>query len=135
MDKGHYHMAKFFVGVSDEDNDQTTEDFDARPSNDPLARQTDLPMHWNWNSGYIFLRIDAMVDLDGDNTPETAMQYHLGKNSFRRDVSIALHKDVDADKQTLAFNFDVAKLFTRDRRKRALQYTHRRCSSYCTCFC
>lgn len=112
LDKKHYHKINFFTGVSAEDNSQTTADFDSRKADDPLARQTDLPMHWNWNSGYIFVRIDGKVDLDGDNVPETNLQYHLGTNNFRRDMTITLHNDIDADAETLTFSFDVAKLFT-----------------------
>ena len=113
VDKKHYHMAEFFVGVSAADNDQTENDFDKRdPATDPLARQNDPPMHWNWNAGYLFVRIDAMVDLDADGTPETVMEYHLGRDEFLSDVSVMLHTDVEQDQQDIVFDFDVAKLFT-----------------------
>lgn len=113
VDKKHYHMAEFFVGVSPEDNDQTEDDFDMRDAEtDPLARQNDPPMNWNWAAGYLFVRIDGMVDLDGDGTPETAMEYHLGKDNFLRTVSLIINTDVEQDQQTIAFDFNVAALFT-----------------------
>jgi hypothetical protein len=112
VEKKHYHMAAFFVGVDAEDNDQTEDDFDSRSADDPLARQLDVPMHWNWNSGYIFVRVDAIVDLDGDDQPETPMEYHLGTNNFKRDISLLIHTDVDEDAQAITFGFDVAELFT-----------------------
>ncbi len=112
LDKKHYHMGEFFIGVSPEDNDQTSEDFDMRdPATDPLARQNDPPMNWNWNAGYLFVRIDGMVDLDGDGTPETVLEYHLGRDEFLRNVSITLHTDVTEDEQAIVFDFDVAALF------------------------
>jgi len=111
LEKKHYHMAEFFIGVDAEDNDQTEDDFDSRSDDDPLARQLDVPMHWNWNSGYIFVRVDAMVDLDGDDQPETPMEYHLGTNNFKRDISLLIHTDVEEDTQDITFNLDVATLF------------------------
>lgn len=112
LEKKHYHMAEFFVGVDAADNDQTEADFDSRSADDPLARQVDVPMHWNWNAGYIFVRIDALVDLDGDDQPETPMEYHLGTDNFKRDISLVLNTDIDDDAQTITWGFDVAKLFT-----------------------
>lgn len=113
VDKKHYHMAEFFVGVAPEENDQTQDDFDSRDSEtDPLARQTTPPMNWNWDAGYIFVRIDGMIDLNGDGTPETVMEYHLGKEPFRRMIAKDLHTDIEDDNQTLTFGLDVAALFT-----------------------
>ena len=77
----------------------------------PLARQNNPPMNWNWSAGYIFVRIDGMVDLNGDGTPETPMEYHLGKEPFRRVIAKDLHTDIEDDNQTLAFGLDVAALF------------------------
>lgn len=112
VEKKHYHMAEFFVGVAPAENDQTSDDFDSRDATkDPLARQNNPPMNWNWSAGYIFVRIDGMVDLDGDGTPETPMEYHLGKEPFRRVIAKDLHTDIEDDNQTLAFGLDVAALF------------------------
>jgi hypothetical protein len=68
-------------------------------------------MNWNWSAGYIFVRIDGMVDLDADGTPETPMEYHLGKEAFRRTVAKDLHTDIKDDNQTLTFGLNVAALF------------------------
>lgn len=110
VDKGQYQTIKFDVGVQPEDNDQTEEDFDARPADDPLARQ-EPAMHWNWNSGYRFLRIDGLVDTDGDGTPETALEYHLGVDGFLRSVTLDLPNEINSDEQNLGFVLDVAALF------------------------
>lgn len=114
VDKQHFHMTKFFIGVTPEANSQTEEDFTTRSTDDPLAkRPSDEPrMHWNWNAGYIFVRIDGMVDTDGDGTPETGMEFHIGTDNFRKDVTLELHTDVDKDAQAINIGFDVASLFT-----------------------
>jgi hypothetical protein len=113
LDKGDYDQLNFFIGVAPEDNDQTENDFTSRPADDPLAPQpSDQPqMHWNWNTGYIFFRIDGEVDTDGDGTPETAMEYHVGTNNFRTDISLNLSKEIRDDATMLSIGLDVAKLF------------------------
>lgn len=113
LDKGSYDQLNFFIGVAPEDNDQTENDFTSRPADDPLAPQpSDQPrMHWNWNSGYIFFRIDGEVDADGDGTPETAMEYHIGTNNFLTNISLNLSEDIKDDASMLNIRLDVAKLF------------------------
>jgi hypothetical protein len=112
VNKQQYRTLEFFVGVAPEDNDQTENDFDSRDAEtDPLARQTTPPMNWNWNAGYIFVRIDGMVDLDGDGTPETIMEYHVGKEPFRRSITKDINTTIDKDDQTIELGLDVAALF------------------------
>lgn len=106
-----YDKIAFSVGVLPEDNDQTETDFTSRSSEDPLSMKNPS-MHWNWNSGYKFVRIDGLVDTDGDNTPETPMSFHLGTNQFLRSFDFQMPQDVNGEEQTLTFDFDVASLFT-----------------------
>lgn len=108
---GHYHMLSFFVGVSEDANNQTEEDFTNRKDPDPLAEQTPS-MHWSWNSGYKFIRIDGSVDTDGDGTPETGMQFHLGNNDRRATIIFQAHHDLEKGANDLEFEFDIAKMFT-----------------------
>lgn len=106
---GVYNKVDFFIGVNDTENAQTEEDFTTRSASDPLAVQ-DPAMHWNWNAGYKFLRIDGMVDTDGDGTPETANAFHIGSNPFRENLSFSIPEKVDNN--TLEFTFDLAELFS-----------------------
>lgn len=108
--KGHYHNVNFFIGVDATANGQTTEDFTSRPADDPLAIQNPA-MHWNWNSGYRFVRIDGKVDTDGDGTPETNMSFHLGTNALLRNLAFTAHSDLVKDHNEVEFTFDLAKLF------------------------
>lgn len=105
---GHWHTAKFYIGVGAEENGQSEADFTSRDADDPLSVQTP-PMHWNWNSGYRFVRIDGSVDTDGDGTPETTMEIHLGTDAYLTEVSYDIHKDIEAGSNMVHFEFDVAK--------------------------
>lgn len=82
-------------------------------STHPLAVGND--MHWTWNSGYIFLKIEGKVDTDGDGTPEQDMFYHIGMDAMRRSNNLMMHFDTpEGDGATLNYclSADVAKFFT-----------------------
>ncbi len=106
----HYHMVKFDIGVQPEANSQTEEDYTSRDASDPLAAQNPS-MHWNWNSGYRFLRIDGQVDTDGDDVVDTPLAFHLGTDALLTPLSYTLHHDFEPGDNTLAFEFDIAKFF------------------------
>lgn len=107
---GHYHMVNFFVGVDPATNSQSEDDFTSRDADDPLAVQFPA-MHWNWNSGYRFLRIDGQVDTDGDGEVDESMAFHLGTDPMLQNVSVTAHKDVEDGSNMLHLQFDLAKLF------------------------
>lgn len=111
INKERYAKIDFFIGVSPEDNDQTEMDFDARAEDDPLARQ-EPAMHWNWNAGYRFIRIDGLVDTDGDLVPETPMEYHLGTDNFLREKTITLNEFLTENEDRIDLRLDIEELFT-----------------------
>ncbi|MCB0577829.1 MAG: hypothetical protein KDD10_00780 [Phaeodactylibacter sp.] len=113
LEKGHYHMARFFIGVDSVINSQSEQDFATRSEdpNDPLGVQSPS-MHWNWNSGYKFIRVDGKVDTDADGVPEQAMSFHLGKNEMLKTLQFVTHKDVEEGHDGhMHFEFDLAKAF------------------------
>lgn len=110
LETGHWHEIEFFIGVGPEENSQSEEDYTTRPADDPLAIQSP-PMHWNWNTGYRFVRIDGMVDTDGDGTVETLMELHLGTDPFLTNLSYTIHKDVEEGANMVHFQFDLEKAF------------------------
>ena len=65
---GRYTGLRFTLGVDGLDNRIAMED---APAGHPLAPQTPS-MHWSWNSGYLFLRMDGLLDVDGDGQPDPA---------------------------------------------------------------
>ncbi len=111
----HVHMFNFNIGIDEATNNQSTEDFTNQPADSPLALQTPESMHWSWNVGYIFLKINAMVDTDGDGTPETPTEYHIGTDNLLTPVTVMIHEDShnhnDHSSLKIGLNFDIAQLF------------------------
>lgn len=110
LEVGHQHMLKYFIGVGPEENGQTEADFTNRKADDPLSVQFPA-MHWNWLSGYRFIRIDGKVDTDGDGAPDETMAFHIGTDAFLTNLEFTIHKDVEGGMNHLHFEFDLAKLF------------------------
>ena len=111
LDKDIYNKLEFFIGIDDATNSQSEEDFTTRSSSDPLAVQ-DPAMHWNWNTGYKFLRFDGTSDLDGNGTPEAPIAYHIGNipnNNLRTTLSFSLPEKISGNSIDIAV--DVAQLF------------------------
>ena len=56
------------------------------PSDHALAQQLDRNNHWSWSAGYIYLRMDGYLDLDGDGTVEETedgfWDIHVGTPAF-----------------------------------------------------
>jgi hypothetical protein len=55
----------------------------------PLAMQTPS-MHWDWNSGYLFMKIEGRVDTSGNGNalPVTEFFYHIGLDKMRRTIEL-----------------------------------------------
>ncbi|MEM1041407.1 MAG: MbnP family protein [Bacteroidota bacterium] len=80
---GSYRGLRFTLGVNGLDNRIAPED---APSSHPLAPQTPS-MHWNWNAGYVFLRLDGLLDVDGDGTVDDRDVDGDGENDPRDPAS------------------------------------------------
>jgi hypothetical protein len=79
---GDYPGLRFSVGVPANLNTQAgadAKDITEYSSGHPLSFQVPS-MHWSWNTGYIFLRIDGRYDSTGDNTPNENFRLHVGNN-------------------------------------------------------
>ncbi|MEZ4703006.1 MAG: MbnP family protein [Rhodothermales bacterium] len=79
VDPGTYKGFKVTMGIGGLSNNV---DASQIPETHPLGIQTDRNNHWSWNAGYIFLRLDGLVDADGDGTPESQWDVHLGTPMF-----------------------------------------------------
>ena len=108
LEKGHYHMVQFFIGVDPVTNSQSETDFTSRDAADPLALQFPT-MHWNWNTGYKFIRLDGKVDTDADGIPDAVMSLHLGNDDMLKTLEFVTHKDLDPGEGDMHFEFDLAK--------------------------
>lgn len=113
LQEGQYPMVSFFIGVDSVANGQTEEDFTTRSEdpNDPLGLQFPQ-MHWSWNNGYKFIRVDGKVDTDGDGVPDEVMSFHLGNNGFVsmvKTLEFAAQKQLEEGAGNMYFEFDLAK--------------------------
>lgn len=109
----HIHTVDFMIGVDSATNhlDPTT-----YPEGHALAIQTP-GMHWTWNSGYIFMKLEGKVDNNGDGTPETGFLYHLGLDSYAKTTSVTYHTEIDhhhdaATTVDVCIEADIAKYLT-----------------------
>ena len=104
---GHKHMLSFGVGVDSTKNflDPTT-----YAAGDALAPQSPS-MHWSWNSGYIFLRLEGQVDTDSDGTPDTNFELHVGGMNQYTPLTLDTHVDADAADTRITLAADWAKIF------------------------
>ena len=99
----------FGIGIDPVNNDQTTEDFTTRPVSDPLAVQ-EPSMHWNWNSGYKFLRVDGMVDTNEDGEVDTPVSYHIGGNQYFTTLNSINSVEISAESDEIVMRFDLEQL-------------------------
>jgi hypothetical protein len=107
--KAHAHTMNFDVGIDEATNAQSEIDFASWPASHPLAAQSPS-MHWNWNSGYIFLKLEGKYDSDDDGTPDAFFVAHTGTNALRRNITLMTHKDIEEAMSHIMLEFDVAKL-------------------------
>ncbi|AEA44467.1 MbnP family protein [Fluviicola taffensis] len=54
------------------------------PSSNPLNIASANDMHWDWNPGYIFFKVEAKVDtlVDGITNCDLNLTYHVGTDSY-----------------------------------------------------
>jgi hypothetical protein len=84
---GSYKGFKFLVGLDSLTNhsDPTT-----YSSGNPLAIQTP-GIHWSWNSGYIFMKVEGFVDTTAaaSGTPDYEYFYHIGMDMLKRTIDFS----------------------------------------------
>jgi hypothetical protein len=86
----NYSSIRFSIGVDSVINAGDPTDY---KSTDPLGLQSDIPMHWGWNTGYVFALLEGKYDETPDNTgiPTGNWAYHIGLNQlFMQDIEIPL---------------------------------------------
>lgn len=108
---GHYTALRFDVGI-----DSTTNHADPSTVNagSPLASQMP-PMYWSWNSGYIFMRLEGLVDTSAaiSGTKDYTWELHLGLDANKVSVELPINATVSGDAHPGVNVFlNTAKLFT-----------------------
>lgn len=80
---GSYSAMRFAIGV---DSILNHSDPSQYPSSHPLSIYTGS--HWDWNPGYIFLKIEGNIDTipNGSSTLDEGFLYHIGLDTLYREV-------------------------------------------------
>lgn len=96
--EGNYNQLSFLFGVDTASN-----------GNDPATYAADHPlspkspaMHWSWNTGYIFMKIEGIVDADSiaDGVAESPFLFHIGLNEFAQQYQFNYNLAINAGTQT-----------------------------------
>ena len=104
---GAYKAIRFTLGLDSATNHSDPTVFD---TTNPLAIQTPS-MHWDWNSGYLFMKLEGRVDttIKGTGVPATEFFYHLGMDGMERTIDLPLKFLIGTSSaDTVRVKFDLA---------------------------
>ncbi|CAN5372876.1 hypothetical protein BH09BAC1_BH09BAC1_17610 [soil metagenome] len=92
---GHYTGIRFDVGIDSATNHMDPSTYAA---GHPLAPQVPS-MHWSWNSGYVFAKLEGLVDTSDLKNGPANMPYeiHLGGDMYRVAVELAVEREISED--------------------------------------
>jgi len=105
--KGQYDGIRFLIGVDSLSNHA---DPALWPNDHPLSVLVGGVMHWSWNSGYIFIKVEG--DYDDVGGARAGFSYHLGRDDLKVRVehlgtTINLNSPLK-----VGFNFDLKSFFS-----------------------
>ncbi len=107
---GSYKGFTFMLGLDSAANhsDPTT-----YPASNPLSIQSP-GIHWDWNSGYIFMKVEGNVDttLAANGPLDFQYFYHIGMDDFRRtiDFSTSAFTVVSGSNYEIGIEFDLLEM-------------------------
>ncbi|MDZ4847368.1 MAG: MbnP family protein [Chitinophagales bacterium] len=83
---GAYTSLRFAIGV---DSTRNSDDPAQYPSSHPLSIYNGS--HWNWNTGYIFLKIEGSIDstANGSGNFGNSFLYHTGTNPLYHEIQFS----------------------------------------------
>lgn len=107
---GDFSNFSFNVGVGEPEN---TSDPTTYGQSNHLSAYQSADMHWTWNTGYIFLKIEGKYDtIPGSTATPLNFAWHVGMNQFltpvEKDVPLSI---VAGQTNTLNMYFDIEKVF------------------------
>ncbi|MBM3429404.1 MAG: hypothetical protein FJX99_00290 [Bacteroidetes bacterium] len=89
--EGDYSKFSSLQGVIGVDSSVNHDDPSAFPNDSPLNISNAGPMHWGWNTGYIFFNIEGKADtlIDGMNNLNHSFSFHIGTDAFARPLNFS----------------------------------------------
>lgn len=109
--KDDLEQLQFIVGIDSASNTPQSSDPTTYPSGHPLGVH-DPSMAWSWAAGYIFVRIDAQMDTNGDGILDSPQAFHHGRQGNQRVITLPVQTEVDTDSHTFLVTIDWEKFFT-----------------------
>ncbi len=112
VNTGNYTNLRFTIGIDQETN---TSDPTLWPSDNVLSIDYPTFDHWNWNMGYVFMKVEGSVD---GSTPmsgstDSTMIYHIGTENFARTIDIPTTVSlVEGGTAMFHIDVDVKDIFT-----------------------
>lgn len=90
----HYHGFDCLIGIDSVTNHSDPSTYAATH---PLAPQSPS-MHWSWNAGYIFIRLEGMCDTTAGmtGTVDAPFTFHVGTDAMKQSLSFTKHFDAKA---------------------------------------
>ena len=87
VNTGNYTGVRFVLGVDETSN---TGDPSIWPDDHVLSINYPTFDHWNWNMGYVFMKLEGMVDGSATQTgtADSTLVYHVGTQTMARTVTI-----------------------------------------------
>ena len=111
IEAGGYTELRFDVGV---DSTANYSDPSLREDDHPLSNSNPDHAHWSWNSGYLFVRAEGLVDASaaGDEAADDGFIFHVGTMNALRNISIPVQLTVNegSTSNTVHMDFDVMKM-------------------------
>ncbi len=105
--KGIYEGLRFTIGI---DSIANHSDPGTWPNDHALSIMVGGSMHWTWNSGYIFIKVEGQYDIPGSSPGGFA--YHLGRDDLKVTYS---QEDINLNLQenslTAVFKMDLKQFF------------------------
>lgn len=95
--KDDFTNLNFYLGI---DSLLNHSDPSAFASSSPLNIMNANDMHWGWNPGYIFLKIEAKVDTIPDNVTnlDHFVTFHIGKDNYKKNLNFPVLNWVQINK-------------------------------------
>jgi hypothetical protein len=103
---GNYQSITYTIGVDSATNHA---DPTVYATGHPLALQVPS-MHWSWNSGYIFARIEGAIDTSANQSAgfTVPFEYHLGGDNYKANVTANLLENVTDSTESLNVSISLA---------------------------